>query len=200
MINIEKNIIKIFINKVLWLYCKIVYRVEVVGKENIPKDGGLLICGNHVSSLDAILVNCFTPRKVRFMAKEELYKVLIFRPLIKLYKIILVKRDSKDLTAVKQSLKTLKSKECLVIFPEGTRNGLEKNNGQMKNGATYLALKTGVPILPVGIKGKMKPFSKVTLNFGKPIDYSKYLNEKITKQLEEKTTEELKEKIIELTQ
>lgn len=200
MINIEKNIIKIFINKVLWLYCKIVYRVEVVGKENIPKDGGLLICGNHVSLLDAILVNCFTPRKVRFMAKEELYKVLIFRPLIKLYKIILVKRDSKDLTAVKQSLKTLKSKECLVIFPEGTRNGLEKNNGQMKNGATYLALKTGVPILPVGIKGKMKPFSKVTLNFGKPIDYSKYLNEKITKQLEEKTTEELKEKIIELTQ
>ena len=78
MINIEKNIIKIFINKVLWLYCKIVYRVQVVGKENIPKDGGLLICGNHVSSLDAVLVNCFTPRKVRFMAKEELYKVLIF--------------------------------------------------------------------------------------------------------------------------
>ena len=74
-----------------------------------------------------------------------------------------------------------------------------KNGGQIHNGASYLAMKTGSTIIPVGIVGKLKPFHKVTLNYGKPIDYSKYLNEKITKQLEEKATEELKQSIIYLT-
>lgn len=198
MIKIEKNIIKLFINGVLRIYCKIMYRIKINGIENIPKEGATILCGNHVSLLDAVLVNCFTPRKVRFLAKEELNK-FYFRPLIKLYKVIMVKRDSKDLSAVKESLKVLKAKECLVIFPEGTRKGLEKNNGQMKNGATYLAMKTDAKIIPVGLKGTMKLFSKITISFGEPIEYSEYTKQKITKELEDKTTEELKNAIIQLT-
>ena len=199
VIKIEKNIIKKFINGVLRIYCKLLYRLEIKGIENVPKEGAVLFCGNHVSSVDAVLVNCFTPRKVRFLGKEELYKIIIFRPLIKLYKVIMVKRDSKDLNAIKESLKTLKSGECIAIFPEGTRNGLEKNNGEMKNGATYLAIKTGAKIVPIGIRGKIKPFSKIVVNYGEPIDYSQYSKQKITKELEEKTTEELKNEIIKLT-
>lgn len=198
MIKIEKNLIKKFINGVLRIYCKLLYRIEINGLENVPKEGAVILCANHVSLLDAVLINCFTPRKTRYLAKEELNKFYL-RPFIKLYKIIMVKRDAKDLSAVKESLKALKSNECLVIFPEGTRKGLEKNNGQMKNGATYLAIKTQTPIIPIGIKGKMKLFSKIVVNYGKPIDYSEYSKQKITKEVEDKTTEELKNKIIELT-
>ena len=199
MIKIEKNIIKIFINKVVKLYCKLLYKIEINGIENVPKEGALILCANHVSLLDAVIINCFTPRKTRYLAKEELKKFFFLIPIIKLYKIIMVKRDAKDLNAVKESLKSLKAKECLVIFPEGTRNGLEKNNGKMKNGATYFALKTGTPIVPIGIKGKMKLFSKIVVNYGKPIDYSEYSKQKITKEIEAKTTEELKNEIIKLT-
>lgn len=198
MIKIKKNFFRVLIDGILRAYCKIVYRVEVVGRENIPKEGAVLFCGNHKSLIDPVLINVYTPRNMRFLAKEELNK-LILRPLIKLYKIILVRRDSKDLSALKESLKTLKSGECIALFPEGTRNGLEKNNGQMKNGATYLAIKTGAKIVPIGIKGDMKPFHKVIVKYGNPIDYSKYAKEKITKELEDKTTEELKETIIQLT-
>ena len=198
MIKIEKNIIKKFINGVLRIYCKLLYRIEINGLENVPKEGAVILCANHVSLLDAVLINCFTPRKTRYLAKEELNKFYL-RPFIKLYKIIMVKRDAKDLSAIKESLKALKSNDCLVIFPEGTRKGLEKNNGQMKNGATYLAIKTQTPIIPIGIKGSMKLFSKIVVNFGKPIEYLEYSKQKITKELEDVTTEQLKNKIIELT-
>ena len=198
VIKIEKNIIKKFINGVLRIYCKLLYRIEINGIENVPKEGAVILCANHVSLLDAVLINCFTPRKTRYLAKEELKKFFFLRPLIKLYKIIVVKRDTKELSAIKESLKALKSNDCLVIFPEGTRNGLEKNNGQMKNGATYLAIKSQTPIVPIGIKGKMKLFSKIVVNYGESIDYSEYSKQKITKELEDKTTEELKDKIIKL--
>ena len=198
MINIEKNIIKKFINGVLRIYCKLLYKIEINGLENVPKEGAVILCANHVSLIDAVIINCFTPRKTRYLAKEELNKFYL-RPFIKLYKIIMVKRDAKDLSAIKESLKALKSNDCLVIFPEGTRKGLEKNNGQMKNGATYLAIKTQTPIIPIGIKGSMKLFSKIVVNFGKPIEYLEYSKQKITKELEDVTTEQLKNKIIELT-
>ena len=198
VIKIEKNIIKKFINGVLRIYCRLLYTIEINGLENVPKEGAVILCANHVSLLDAVIINCFTPRKTRYLAKEELKKIFFLIPLIKLYKIIMVKRDAKDLNAVKESLKALKSNDCVVILPEGTRKGLEKNNGQMKNGATYLAIKTGTKIVPIGIKGKMKLFSKIVVNYGKPIDYSEYSKQKITKEIEDKTTEELKNKIIEL--
>lgn len=197
MIKIGK-IRKAIIDGILRAYCKLLYRIKIIGKENIPESGAVLFCGNHVSLLDPLLIHCFTKRKMRFMGKEELNKWFL-RPLIKLYQVILVKRDSKDLTALKEALKTLKSGGCLGLFPEGTRNGLEKNEGEMKNGATYLAMKTGAQIVPIGIKGEIKPFHKIIVTYGKPINYEKYANEKVTKELEEKTTEELKEAIIELT-
>ncbi len=198
MINIKYNVFHYFINGVLKLYCKLFYRVKIIGKENIPDNGAVLFCGNHISLLDPVLIHCYTPRRMRFIAKEQLNKWFL-RPLIKMYHVILVNRNSKDLTSLKESLKTLKEGSCIGIFPEGTRNGLEKNDGQMKNGATYLAIKTGAKIVPIGIKGNTKPFHKVIVTYGEPIDYSKYSKEKITKELEEKTTEELKEAIIQLT-
>ena len=82
------------------------------------------------------------------------------------------------------------------IFPEGTRNGLEKNNGQFKNGAAYLALKMNTPIVPVGIIGNGKPFTKNAVVYGKPMDMSRYSGQKIDKDLENKLNEDLKKEIL----
>ena len=194
--NLFKKIGRIIVKGVIFGYCKIIYRLKIVGKENIPKDGPLIFCGNHRNFLDPQIIVVTAGRDMRFLAKEELAKNPFFRFLGYLFSSILVKRDEKDLTAVKESLKTLKSGNCIGIFPEGTRNGLEKNNGQIKSGAAYFAIKTGANIIPIGITGKAKPFSKNAVIYGKPLDFSEY--KALGKDGEEKASEVLKEKIIEL--
>ena len=197
------KILQVFIKTVLGIYCKIVYRYKVIGLENIPKEGSIIFCGNHRTYLDPVLIIINSSRDMRFMAKEELKKSPLYRFLGVIFNVIYVKRDSKDITPLKEALKTLKGKECNCIgmFPEGTRNGLEKNDGELKDGAAYLALKTGAKILPIGIIGNAKPFKKNVIYFGKPIDVKEYQTkdkeqEKINK---EKLTLILKEEIIKLT-
>ena len=183
-------------------YSTIVYRVKTVGRENIPKDGSLIFCGNHRSYLDPVIIVLKSKRKrLRFMGKEELKKNPLFRFVFFLFDVIYVKRDSKDIGPLKEALRTLKEGDCIGIFPEGTRNGLEKNNGQMKDGAAYLALKTGAKLVPIGIVGDVKPFHKNTFYYGKPIDVSEYQTKDKEKEKEniEKVTEILKEEILKLT-
>jgi 1-acyl-sn-glycerol-3-phosphate acyltransferase len=181
-------------------YCKIVYRVRIIGKENIPQDGAILFCGNHRTYLDPPLIVATAGRHMRFMAKEELSKNKFLAFLGVVFDAIYVKRDSKDITAMKEALKTLKSGSCIGLFPEGTRNGLEKNNGKIKNGAAYLALKTGAQIVPIGIQGDSKPFHKSTIIYGKPLDLSKYQGiKKIDEQTEDEVSEILKNEIVRLS-
>jgi 1-acyl-sn-glycerol-3-phosphate acyltransferase len=194
-----KTISRVIVTNSIRLYCKIVYRYEVKGKENIPKEGALIFCGNHRSYLDPPLMVVTCPRKMRFMAKEELRKNGLFGFLCYAYNAIYVKRDSKDIGPLKEALKELKNGGCIGIFPEGTRNGIEKNEGKVKNGAAYMSLKTGAKLVPVGISGEEKPWHKITINYGKPLDYSELLKEKSAKELEDFVSEELMKKIIELS-
>lgn len=194
-----KKIARGFVSSVIFCYCKVVYRIKIVGKENIPKDGALLFCGNHRTYLDPPLIVVTAGRKMSFLAKDELKKNPLMRFLRYIFDGIWVKRDSKDIGPLKESLKILKSGGCVGLFPEGTRNGMEKNDGKMKNGAAYMALKTGAKIIPIGIQGTAKPFSKNAIIYGEPIDCNQYIDEKVDKDAEYKVTEVLKEQIIMLT-
>ena len=137
---------------------------------------------------------------MRFMAKEELHNNPAFALLGNVFEAIYVKRDEKDISALKEALKTLKSGNCIGIFPEGTRNGFEKNDGEIKNGTAYMALKTGAKIVPIGLVGKAKPFSKNAIIYGKPIDFSELTKDgkKIDKQVEEKASNMIKDEILRL--
>lgn len=193
--RISRGIVILVLNIVL----RTVYRMKVIGVKNIPKKGALIFCGNHKSYMDPPAIAVTTGRKMGFMAKEELKKNPLFAFLGWAFECIFVKRDSKDIAPLKQALTKLKSGECLGIFPEGTRNGMEKNNGELKNGAAYLALKTGAAIVPVGIIGEGKAFGKNAIVYGEPIDMAKFKGQKIDKELEEKLSNEMKEAIIKLT-
>ncbi|MBR3697414.1 MAG: 1-acyl-sn-glycerol-3-phosphate acyltransferase [Clostridia bacterium] len=155
-----KKLGKSIIKGIIFSYCKAIYRLKIIGKENIPKDEAVIFCGNHRNFLDPQIIVVTAGRDMRFLAKEELSKNPFLAFLGYLFGAIYVKRDEKDLTAVKESLKTLKAGGCIGLFPEGTRNGFEKNDGKLKNGAAYLAIKTGAKIVPIGIIGKAKPFTK----------------------------------------
>ena len=133
---------------------------------------------------------------MRFMAKEELKKNPLFALLGVLFEGIYVKRDSKDISSLKTALKTLKNGGCIGLFPEGTRNGFEKNEGAIKNGASYMALKTGAQIVPIGIVGNAKPFTKNAIIYGKPLDLSEFANKKVEKEDDDKVSNLLKEQIL----
>ena len=198
MQKVLKKISRGFIIVVLNIVFRTVYRMKVVGTKNIPKEGALIFCGNHKTYLDPPAITVTNGRKMSFMAKEQLKENWLFAFLGWAFEAIYVKRDSKDIGPLKQALTILKSGDCLGIFPEGTRNGLEKNNGAVKNGAAYLALKTGAKIVPVGIVGNGKPFTKNAVIYGEPLDFSKYKDQKADKELEEIVSAELMEKILEL--
>lgn len=181
----------------IYIYCKVVYRVKVVGKENIPKEGPIIICGNHRSFLDAPLIEVTCGRYTRFLAKEELTKNKFLAFLGIVFDAILVKRNSKDVVAIKESLKTLKNGDCLTLFPEGTRNGLEKGE-KVKDGVAFFAVRSGAKVIPCGIKGGQKGNWKATITYGKPLDFSQYKGAK-DKETLDKVTNEIMENIISLT-
>jgi|JFBN01.2.fsa_nt_gb 1-acyl-sn-glycerol-3-phosphate acyltransferase len=196
--NIIKRILRVIVRTAIYLYCKVVYRLKVIGKENIPKEGPVIYCGNHRSYLDPPLIVVTAGRHVRFMAKEELTKNKFLKFLGYVFDAIYVKRDNKEIAALKTTLKALKNKESIAMFPEGTRNGLEKGES-VKEGVAFFVLQTGAKVQPVGIVGGEKPFKKVYVNYGKPLDYSDRVTKKPSKEELEQVSKEIMDNIIMLT-
>ena len=196
MKKIFKDIIKWIVRGAIYIWCKIYYRAEIIGLENVPQNEPLIICGNHRTYLDPPLIVATAKRDMRFLAKEELYKNKFLAALGWVFEAIPVKRDEKDVTAIKESLKALKNGQCIALFPEGTRNGLEKGQ-KAKDGVAFFAIRSGAKVLPCGIKGGDKNNRKVTIKYGKPLDFSKYKGTK-DKEILDNITNQIMQNIIEL--
>ena len=197
MKKILNNIMRVIVRITIFIYCKIVYRVKIEGKVNVPKDGALIFCGNHRNYLDAPLMVATAGRHVHFMAKEELKKVKFFAFLAFVFDAIFVKRDAKDIGAIKTSLKYLKDGACVALFPEGTRNGAEKGE-DVKNGVSYFVLNSNSKVIPVGIKGGLKAFQKTVITYGKPMDFEEERKNRKDKEVMKKVTEDIMKEIFEL--
>ena len=195
--KVLKKICQIIIKTICFIAAKIVYRVKIEGIENVPKNSACIICGNHVHALDAPALIASTSRKIRFMAKQELWKSVGFKFMAWIFEVFPVARGQKDTEAIKTSMKILKSNEILGMYPEGTRNGIERGI-KPKNGAVNLAIRMNVPIIPFGVSGSFKPFTKVVYRFGEPMNFSKYSNQAKEKEVVDKLTEEVMEKVVEL--
>ena len=194
--KIFKIIVRWIVRGAIYIWCKIYYRAKIIGLENIPKKGPVIFCGNHRTYLDPPLMVCTAKRNMRFLAKDELAQNPFFNFLGWAFEAIHVKRDEKDVAAIKQSLKTLKDGGCIALFPEGTRNGIEKGE-KLKDGVAFFAVRSGAKVVPCGIKGGIKGNRKVTITYGKPLDYSNFKGEKDKEKLEQ-ITEEIMNNILEL--
>ncbi len=188
MINIIIKIIKFFV--------RCVFRVQINGADNIPDSGDCMLCANHISMWDPVILYCFIPRKIYFIAKQETKNIPVIGWILTKINCIFINRESVDLGAMRQSLKTLSSGNVLGIFPTGTR---EKKNphAQPKSGCALLAAKSGTKVVPIGINATYKPFSKVIVTIGEPIDFAHYKGEKCTQSLLEQKTFEIYNKILE---
>lgn len=187
-----RAIIKFALNVFFTIY----FRIEKRGEENIPKEGAYVIAPKHLSNWDGPVVVARMKRNdIYALAKQELFINKFVKYIAKKVHALPVKRNGQDTSVVKESVRILKQGNILIVFPEGTRNGIEKH-GKIHSGAVIMANMARVPIIPVGIQATYKPFSKVIINYGKPIDLGE---KKLTKEEIEETTKKLQDKIIELT-
>jgi 1-acyl-sn-glycerol-3-phosphate acyltransferase len=145
------------------------YRIQVIGKENIPKKGPVIICSNHISNLDPPVVGITSPRDIHFMAKGELFEKKLLRKLMLGIKAFPVKRGMKDRNALREGLNILKKGNILGLFPEGTRSKTGEL-GKSLAGAGFFALRSSAVIVPCAIIGPYKPGRKLTVIYGKPMD------------------------------
>lgn len=156
-----------------------IYRMEVIGLENFPKEGGVLLCSNHIDNLDPPVVAITAPRPVSFMAKEELFKVPILGTIIEKVNSFPVKRGMSDRDALRKGLSILKNGQVMGLFPEGTRSKTGEL-GKGLSGAGFFALRSNASVVPCAIIGPYKPFKKIRIVYGKPIDMDKLRLEKAT--------------------
>ena len=144
------------------------YRVEIIGKENIPKEGSCLLCGNHKSNLDPILLMAASNRLVHFVAKKELTDGK-FGFFFKKLGLIPVDRSKKNPQVINECSKLLNEGEVVGIFPEGTFNKTEYVIMPFKIGAVKMSNNTDAPIVPFAIVNNYKLFRKsAKIIFGKP--------------------------------
>ncbi len=151
---------------------KLLFRIKVVGTENIPTDKGFILAANHTSFTDPVFIGISCKRQIYFMAKAELFKFPPFAWLFTKLGVFAVDRGKGDKTAISTAQNLVKEGKVLGIFPEGTRY-LTGAPRKAKSGIAYIAMDTKSDILPVSVfrEGKIKLFSKTTIRFGQLIPY-----------------------------
>jgi 1-acyl-sn-glycerol-3-phosphate acyltransferase len=156
---------------VCWIFFKVFFRLRAIGVENIPLSGPVILCSNHISYWDPPLLGTPIPREVHFMAKAELFEVPILAPLITKLGAFPVKRGGVSKETIRLVLQMLKEGKLICIFPEGTRG---TQVGMGKKGAASFALRSGATVVPMAILGNYKPFRRMTVVYGKPLDLSEF--------------------------
>jgi 1-acyl-sn-glycerol-3-phosphate acyltransferase len=172
----------------MWIYkilrpivvgvCRVLWRVRIRGEEKLPASGGYIIAPSHRSMADIPIVAIVTKRRIRYMGKQSIFNVPLIGPLFAAMGGFPVARDGTDRKAVRDSVEMLRAGEVLCLYPEGTRQQGPKIQ-PLQAGAAYLALRAGVPIIPVGMAGTEEiarthkdpfpRFGRVAIVVGEPI-------------------------------
>jgi 1-acyl-sn-glycerol-3-phosphate acyltransferase len=159
-------------------------RIQVIGVENVPLQGPLIIASNHLNDADPGVICTRIPRKVAFMAKIELFRVPLLSQFLQAFGAFPVERGKADLAALRQANQALLLGQAVCIFPEGTREGPAERLTEGWPGAALLALRNDVDILPIAITGSgrmniprmfLRLFRRraVTLTVGRPFRLEK---------------------------
>lgn len=165
-----------FLQIVFRLLFYTVFRTRVYGRENIPKEGAVILAANHASNIDPPLMASLIERPVSYMAKIELFENPFFGAAIRRCHAFPVKRGASDRGAIKAAVTVLKEGHMLGLFPEGTRS----KTGELQKaeaGIALIASMTGAPIVPVAILNSHRIFAnggllpQLRIMYGAPISF-----------------------------
>lgn len=168
---------------VFFLLFRAIWRMRVVGRENVPRAESVLFASNHASWADPPIVGCTSPRTIHFMAKQELFDVPLFGWLIRQVNAFPLRRADRDVGAFRTAQKILNAGGALIIFPEGTRQRTGAL-GKAKAGVGMLSSKTGSAVVPVYIHNshRLRSLARLGVSFGSPVypgtetDYQAFSN------------------------
>ena len=181
-----------FMLKIFSIFSKTFFKFEVIGTENIPSEGNLIIAANHKSNLDPRFVASAVnkKRKMTAIAKEELFKNKILAKILNKVEIIPINRQNPGLGTIKRILKYIKNDYALVMFPEGTRSKTDDFNNA-KAGLSLFATKAKAEIVPCTIYSSYKLFKPAKIYFGEPISLEEYYKQKLTSEDHERISGEV---------
>jgi 1-acyl-sn-glycerol-3-phosphate acyltransferase len=155
----------------------LLYRTRAIGVKNVPKSGPVLLAPNHFSQMDHFFTGLYLRRKVRFMAKSQLFGPPVFTYIFSHGGVFPVRRGHHDEEAFKTAFTILDQGGMLLVYAEGGRSRTGEL-GEVKPGIGRIALESGVPVVPVAIHGsaavrrwKRFRFPKVTVRFGEPLSF-----------------------------
>lgn len=183
-----------------WIYVKLFYPTKVIGKKNLPKKQGYVLTCNHYSNLDVVILDVSLGKKIRYLAKKELFKNKFLGWYIKKLGGYPVDRENPDISAFKFGINALKDGHILGIFPEGTRNkGSDDAELQdLKSGAITFASKTGTKIVPMMIYRRARFLRRNYIVIGEPIDLVAENPKRLTHEETEENAKRLKETMTKL--
>ena len=175
-------------------------RREILGLQNVPRHGPVILASNHLNLADPPLLASLVPRRLIFMAKLELWSTPVVGWLYGLGGCIPVRRFEADVGALRRAEKVLRQGHVLVMFPEGTRCR-HPGHGKGHPGTAVIALRSGVPIVPIGVSGTETVSlprcflrrTRVRVAFGQPFTFPR--GQRITTELAEEGTERIMKEI-----
>lgn len=152
---------------------RVLFRFKIVGRENVPMDGGVILCANHTSYHDTLVLGITSPRNLHFLAKYELWKNKFFARLFDSLGGIPINRENPGRDSFKRTLEVLKDGRAIAMFMQGGRRK-DIDTDDVKSGVALFAVKGKVPVVPVNITSRFKLFSRVNVNIGKPISFEEF--------------------------
>ena len=169
-----------FIKTVSYPYCRLVYRLHANGLEHVPREGPVILAPNHFSAMDHWFVGIFLPRRVRFMAKSQLFRGPFLEFVMAHAAAFPVRRGQRDEEAIITAITILARNGVLVMYPEGGRSRSGQIGQSARPGVGRLALETGAPVVPVAVSGSEKArnwrrldFPAVTIGYGEPLRWAR---------------------------
>ena len=166
-----------FIYPILSPMMKFLFRIKVHGIENIPLQGGAIVCANHISNADAIAIGASLPRRrgLYCLGKAELFSIPIVSSFVRGLGAIPVNRNGTDVNAIRAAIQSLNEGKLIAIFPQGTRQrGKNPRSTEVKNGISLILARADVPVIPVLLstkKMRCRLFRSLHITVGKPITH-----------------------------
>ena len=158
---------------------KLLFNVRIVNPENEPNEGKYIVCANHVSATDPIVIcYAFKKHQVHYMAKKELFSIPVLSTLLRMLGAFPIDRGGSDVGAIKNAVNIVDSGKCLGIFPQGHRYpGENPRDTKTKNGAALVSAKTSADVVPVYLWRKnndMKLFRRTYVIIGEKIPFEEF--------------------------
>ncbi len=159
-----------------------IFPVRVIGKEKLQSTGGCIVCANHTSMADVLVLSAGMGRQIRYMSKKELFKIPLLRGLLTILGAFPVDRGGADVGSIRRTISLIEEGEMIGIFPQGTRHpGENPAQTEIKHGVGMITWHAKAMVIPTYIRAKgnrVRAFRRTELVIGDPIPFEQFAFEK----------------------